>query len=159
MNEYFLQQKFGAIRSHRKLQTLIASSATTSFKASITTTSTISSTPSDHPLSNPIKFLNRLDMDTANAFKNEVLHKSNMSDHVNPKNLINITVDELRALNGPGENNGKLSHPHECRTNFLHCRPFLPRVAHLQHHKSTNTLSVCLIPSWHQCTLRRIQVA
>ena len=62
--------------------------------------------PNDDPLSPAIQFLNSLENDTAIAFMNEVLVKSKLSPYINPEKLKNISVDQLRALNGPGKYTG-----------------------------------------------------
>jgi hypothetical protein len=68
-------------------------------KIKTTTTSSAPSAPSAPP-SKAIAFLNYLKNDVAQAFSRDVIEESNPPKLINPKNLVDCTVDELLELNG-----------------------------------------------------------
>ncbi len=62
----------------------------------------------------PYQFLNRLDIDIVTVVKDEILARSGLSHLVNPKNLENITVEQLNTLKGSEKNNGMYTYRSAC---------------------------------------------
>jgi hypothetical protein len=67
----------------------------------------------------PYQFLNRLDIDIVTVVKDEILARSGLSHLVNPKNLENITVEQLNTLKGSEKNNGMYTYRSACWIKFL----------------------------------------
>ena len=79
------------IKSKKIKTTTTSSAANSSFSPS--------AAPSDLP-SKAITFLNYLENDVAQAFSLDVIKEHNPSKLINPKNLVDCTVDQLLELKG-----------------------------------------------------------
>jgi hypothetical protein len=79
------------IKSKKVKTTTTSSAADSSFSSP--------AAPSDLP-SKGIAFLNSLENDVAQAFSRDVIEEYTLSKLINPKNLVDCTVDQLLELKG-----------------------------------------------------------